>query len=268
MERLEAIKESMRDRGRLAVLFSGGLDSTFLVWLAHEALGDEAKALTFRSPIIHEEDALEARMLSDLIGIDCEDLFIDELGADPAFSLNPADRCYLCRKIRDREARQWADKKGIEIIADGLNSSDFGDYRPGMRASREDGIWQPFVEFNFTKDEIRAYSRHVGLPTWDKPNTVCLCSRIPFGIEITGERLRRVEKAETFLKRLGFITCRARYFPLETAVVEIDDMDRAMKHKGEIVTVLRDLGFQFVTLDLEGFASGKLNRTLHRGSDK
>jgi uncharacterized protein len=261
-EKLGELREAIRGKGRILVLFSGGLDSTLLAWLAYDVLGEDARALTFHSPIIHKEEAAEARMTAEIIGIPCEVVSVDETGEDPAFSVNPPERCYLCRKIRNRIARKYADEQGIAVIADGLNASDFGDYRPGMKAAREDGVWQPFAEFDITKEEIREISRQIGLPTWDKPNTVCLCSRLPFGTEITIERLKRVEDAETFLKRLGFSVCRVRYFPLETAVVEVDDIAKAVEHKELIAAALREKGFLFVTLDLEGFASGKLNRTI------
>lgn len=260
--KLEELKEAIKAKGKTLVLFSGGLDSTLLAWLAHDVLREGARALTFHSPIIDRLEAAEARMTAEIIGIPCEVVSVDETLEDPLFSSNPPERCYLCRKIRNRIARKYADERGIAVVADGLNASDLGDFRPGMKASREDGVWQPFVELGITKEEIREISRQIGLPTWDKPNTVCLCSRLPFGTEITIERLRRVEDAETFLKRLGFTVCRVRYFPLETAVVEVDDIEKAVEHKDLIVAALREKGFLFVTLDLEGFASGKLNRTI------
>lgn len=260
--KLAELKEAIRVKGEILVMFSGGLDSTLLAWLAHDVLKENAKAITFHSPIIHKEEAAEARMTAEVIGIPCEVVSIDETQEDPAFSGNPPERCYLCRKIRNRIARKYGDEQGIAVIADGLNASDFGDYRPGMKASREDGVWQPFAELGITKEEIREISRQIGLPGWDRPNTVCLCSRLPFGTEITMERLRRVEDAETFLKRLGFSVCRVRSFPLETAVVEVDDIGKAIEHKDLIIASLREKGFLFVTLDLEGFASGKLNRTV------
>lgn len=261
-EKLEELKRAIRHKGKVLALFSGGLDSTLLAWLARDVLKEEAKALTFSSPIIHQDEAAEARMIAEMIGIPCEVVSVDEMEESTEFSSNPPERCYLCRKIRNRIARKYADEQGISVVADGLNASDFGDFRPGMKASREDGIWQPFVELHITKDEIRELSRQIGLPTWDKPNTVCLCSRLPFGIGITREKLRRIEGAETFLKRLGFGVCRVRYFPLETAVVEVDDIGKAVEHKDLIATSLREKGFLFVTLDLEGFASGKLNRAV------
>lgn len=262
MERFEKLARSLEDKEKLGVLFSGGLDSTLLVRLAHDALGGNARALTFFTPIIPAPESAEARMLAELIGIPCDVISIDEAALDPSFSLNRPDRCYTCRKIRNALARDWARGHGIGLIADGMNASDLNDYRPGIRASREDGIWQPFVDFGITKDEIREHSRRLGLPTWEKPNTVCLCSRIPFGLEITRERLRRIEEAESFLKRLGFGVCRVRHFPLDTAVVEIGDPGMALDHRELIVDSLRDLGFLFVTLDLEGFSSGKLNRSV------
>jgi pyridinium-3,5-biscarboxylic acid mononucleotide sulfurtransferase len=261
-DKLSRLRDEIRSKGKVLVLFSGGLDSTLLARLAHDVLKENARALTFHSPIINRMEAEEARATAELIGIPCEVIAINEMEEDPAFSGNPPERCYLCRKIRNRIARRYADEKRIDVVADGLNASDLGDYRPGIRASREDGVWQPFAEFHITKEEIREISRELGLPAWDRPNTVCLCSRLPFGTEITEEKLRRIEAAETFLKSLGFLVCRARSFPLGTAVVEVDDISMAIEHKDLIVTSLRELGFLFVTLDLEGFASGKLNRTV------
>jgi len=260
VSKLDDIRHAIRSRGKLLVLLSGGLDSTLLAWLAHDVLGPGAQALTFFSPIIRQEDAVEARLIAELIGIPCDVVSIDELETDPLLSANTPERCYLCRKVRDRSARIWAEEHGFDTIADGLNVSDFSEYRPGMKASREDGIWQPFAQFEVTKEEIREYARQIGLPVWDLSSTACLCSRFPFGLEITRDKLKRVEESETFLKRLGFSVCRVRCFPLETAVVEIDDMEKALECKEVIVPALRDKGFLFVTLDLEGFAVGRQAR--------
>jgi pyridinium-3,5-biscarboxylic acid mononucleotide sulfurtransferase len=257
VHKLDEVRGALKDAGRLVVLLSGGMESTLLAWLAHDVLGRRACALTFHSPITRTDDAVEARLLAELVGIPCAVVPIDELDAVPAFSANPSHRCRLCRKIRAREAWRWAREHGFDTVAGGLNPLDFADCRAGMEADREDGIWQPFARHRVTREEIREHSRRLGLPSRDNPGAACLCSRFPFGTEITRERLRRVEEAEAFLHRLGFAVCRVRSFPLETAVVEIDDMERALCCKDTIVPALRDRGFLFVTLDLEGYVTGK-----------
>lgn len=261
MEKLDRLKEAIALKGRVLVLLSGGLDSTLLARIAHDVLVDDAAALTFDSPIIPEGDLAEAESMAGLIGIRHVVVRMDEL-ADPGFAMNPPDRCYKCRKLRDARGTAWAREKGFDAVADGLNASDLGDYRPGMRAAREDGIWQPFAELGITKEEIRAMAKGLGLPVWDKPNTVCLCSRFPYGFAITQDLLRRVEAAEAFLKGFGFKQVRVRCFPSDLAVIEVDDPDTVLRCKTGIIDHFRSLGFSFVTLDLEGFISGKLNRVL------
>lgn len=261
METLDRLLSAIRERGRLLVLFSGGLDSTVLARVAHDVLGDDACALTFDSPIIPSGDIDEAKELAGLMGIRHVIISMDEL-SEPRFAANPPDRCYLCRKLRDAKGIAWARENGFATVADGLNASDLSDYRPGMRAAREDHIWQPFAELGVTKDEIRGIAQALGLPLWDRPNTVCLCSRIPYGALITAELLRRVEKAESVMKGYGFTQVRVRYFPHETALIEVDDLEKALRFRDGIVSELRASGFSFVALDLEGFMSGKLNRVL------
>jgi pyridinium-3,5-biscarboxylic acid mononucleotide sulfurtransferase len=263
VEKLVRIKQAILEKGRLIVLLSGGLDSTLLAKIAHDVLGEDSCALTFDSPIIPQGDLDEAKALADLIGIRHVVIEMDEL-SEPDFIPNPVDRCYLCRKLRDAKALIWAHAHGFSTIADGLNASDLSDYRPGMKAAREDGVWQPFAEQGITKDQIRDMARELGLSVWDKPTTVCLCSRFPYGIALKEGLLRRVEAAEGFLKNLGFKQVRVRHFPFDTALVEVDDLSKALQHRDEIIRSLRQLGFTFVSLDLEGFASGKLNRMLDK----
>lgn len=261
MEKFERLRDAVAGKGRLLVLFSGGLDSTVLAKLAHDVLGDDSCALTFDSSIMPSGDLGEARSLAALIGIDHVVIRTDEL-SDPEFSLNPPHRCYLCRKMRNAQGLAWAREKDFTSVADGLNASDLSDYRPGMKAAREDHIWQPFAELGITKEEIRALARDLGLTVWDKPNTVCLCSRFPYGMAIREELLRRVEAAEEFLKGFGLRNIRVRSFPYDTAVIEVDNPVEVIQYKERIIHQIKSLGFSFVTLDLEGFRSGKLNKTL------
>jgi len=262
LTKLEQLKCAISAKERLLVLFSGGLDSTVLAKLSYDALGEGACALTIDSPIIPRREINEARSLSELIGIRHVVLELDELASDSRFAANPPDRCYLCRKLRQAVVHTWAHENDFEIIADGMNSSDLIDYRPGLKASAEDGIWQPFIDLGVTKDDLRAMAKSLDLPIWDKPSQACLCSRFPYGFHIEKELLQRVEAAEEYVKGLGFRDVRVRYFPYDTAFVEVDDLDKALYDRVPLVQHLRELGFSFVSLDLEGFASGKMNRVI------
>lgn len=263
MDRLDRLRDAIAEKQRVLVLFSGGLDSTVLAQVAQDVLGDDSCALTFTSTIIPRHELVDARDIAARIGIRHVVMEMNELD-DPVFASNPPDRCYRCRKMRDARAIGWARDNGFPVVADGLNASDLADYRPGMQAAREDGIWQPFTELDIIKDEIRAMAREMGLPLWDRPNTVCLSSRIPYGDTITQEMLQRVDRAEEYLRGLGFRQVRVRHFPRGIAVVEVEAPDRVLGHGEEIVGRLRELGFALVTLDLEGFESGKMNRLLDR----
>ena len=265
MRRIDKLKNAIKKRERLLVLFSGGLDSTLLARLAYDVLGNRATALTFDSPIIPRHEIEQAKNDAQRTGIDHVIIPIDELEQIQNFAENPPDRCYLCRKKRNDLARMWANEHGFVTIADGMNFSDFDDYRPGMKASLEDQIWQPFVDLCITKDHIRQYSKDLGLPAWDEPNTVCLCSRFPYGSRLTKEDLWRVEAAEAYLSKLGFAGFRLRSFPYDMAVLELADPEKAIEYRKEITAALTDLGFLFVTLDLEGFVSGKMNRIIAKG---
>ncbi|HBT99981.1 MAG: PP-loop domain protein [Thermotoga petrophila] len=263
MDKLQRISEAIKSKKKLVVMFSGGVDSTLLAKLAREVLEKNAVALTIDSPVIPRKEIEEAKNLANLIGIRHEFIELNELKSRHLIE-NPPDRCYLCRKLRDNIVKNWARENGFDVIADGLNFSDLQDYRPGVKASTEDGIWHPFIDFEVTKEEIREYSRKLGLPTWDKPAMACLCSRFPYGFGLNEERVRMVEKAENFLRELGFREVRVRFFPYKTAVIEAgrDEMELLMGKRTDIVLALQKIGFSFVTLDLEGFASGKLNRTI------
>ncbi|MFW6056655.1 MAG: ATP-dependent sacrificial sulfur transferase LarE [Chloroflexota bacterium] len=264
MTQKEQIKQGMRERGRVLVLYSGGLDSTLLARLAHDALGDHAAVLTIDSALVPRSEIADSRALAAEIGIKQHVVRLKELEQEH-FRRNPPDRCYLCRKARDASAWQWAQDHGFPHIADGLSYSDLSDYRPGLRASTEDEIWHPFIEFKLGKDDIRRLSRELGLTGWDRSSMACLASRFPHGFEITPTRVDRVDRAEEHLRSLGFRAVRVRHFPHNLAVVEVDDLLLALKVKDEIVTRLRELGFAFVSLDLEGFASGKMNRSARPG---
>ena len=260
MNKIEQLKDAMRSHGRLGVLFSGGLDSALVARLAHDALGDHTAALTIDSAVVPRSEMAMARELAAEIGIRHYVLRLNELEQEH-FKLNPPDRCYSCRKVRDSAAWRWAEGHAFESIADGLSYSDLSDYRPGLRAATEDNIWHPFIEFKVTKDEIRDMSQELGLSGWDRPSMACLASRFPHGCAVSPDRVERVDLAEDYLRGLGFAKARVRHFPYNLAVVEVDDPVKAITLRNQIVGRLRELGFAFVSMDMEDFTSGKMNRT-------
>ncbi|MBM4270707.1 MAG: ATP-dependent sacrificial sulfur transferase LarE [Deltaproteobacteria bacterium] len=260
---MKEIQDTLRERKHVAVLLSGGLDSTLLSYLAHEALGENALAVTVDSPIVPRSDIRDALASAREIGIRHEVVAFDELQY-PDFAANPPERCYLCRKMRDRLVREIAGSFGIETVADGMNLDDLDDYRPGMQAADEDGIWHPFIEHKVTKAAIREHARRIGLSAWNKQSDACLCSRFAYGLVLNKERLSRVEQAETFLKKICPGHVRVRCFPLDAVLLEVEKPEDALRHREEIVSVLMNLGFSFVGLDMEGYVTGKMNRMIAR----
>jgi uncharacterized protein len=258
------LREAIAGYGSALVCFSGGVDSTLLLKVAHDVLGDRCLALTTVSVTMAASERRAAVELADRIGARLEVVESHELERD-GFAANPTDRCYHCKAELLEIARPRADARGLAEVLLGTNLDDLGDHRPGLRAADERGARHPLVDAGFTKPEVRALSRALGLPTWDKPQLACLSSRFPYGTEITPERLRRVDAFEDGLRALGFRQLRVRYHG-DVARLEIDvaDMPRALAAgvREQIVTLGRAQGFTFVALDLAGFASGSLNQLI------
>jgi uncharacterized protein len=258
LDRLRAIFAPMRS---VIVAFSGGVDSSFLLRVAHETAGDRVLALTTTSPTMPDEDLESAKQIAALIGARHLIVGSNELEI-PGYAANPLNRCYLCKHNLFTVCEQKAAQLGIEHIVDGLNLDDLHDYRPGMQAAAEKRVRHPLVEAELTKQEIRELSKTMALPTWDKPASPCLSSRFPYGTQITLERLHQVSGGEKLLRSLGFKVVRVRYHG-EVARLEVgrDEMPRLLEPQiGELLTrEFRKLGFRFVTLDLGGFRSGSLN---------
>lgn len=258
---IKAIQGALATKKRVAIMLSGGLDSAVLASLAHAALPDETIAITLESPIVPWVEIEDATRIACEIGIRHEIIPINELD-DREFATNQPNRCYICRKLRNRVAREAALEYGIEVLADGMNYDDLTDYRPGKKASDEDRIWHPFIEHKITKQDIRRLSQELRLSVAEKGSEACLCSRIAYGIPLQKDILTRVEKAESFLKQFCQGSLRVRHFPYDMAMIETVDPAAVTREKERIAAFLRELGFAFVTLDLEGFVSGKLNRII------
>jgi uncharacterized protein len=253
---------------RLVVAFSGGVDSAFLLAAAKEALGDRVTAVTVDSSIHSRREIREALETAEALGVRHVVLPSAVMTA-AEFVANPPDRCYFCKRMLLGEITRFAAGMGVPHIAHGVNLEDLNDYRPGLRAAAEMRAVAPLVEAGLTKADIRALSRRMGLPTWDKPAMACLASRIPYGSPITVEGLRMVEAAEEVLWDLGFSGARVRHHG-EVARIELDPRDlkkiAQAPRRAEVVKGLRAVGFSHVAVDLEGYVQGSLNRALEFGA--
>ncbi len=248
--------------GSAMVAFSGGIDSTFLLKAAHDALGDRVTALTTTSPTMPADDCENALAMARQIGVR-RHLVIESNELEvPGYAANPLDRCYLCKHNLFTVCGAKAAELGIEEILDGLNLDDLRDYRPGIKAATERRVRHPLVEAELSKAEIRELSRRLGLSTWDRPASPCLSSRFPYGTEITLEGLQKVAAGEKLLHELGFRVTRVRYHgEVARLEVEQDEVARLLSPaiRERVDAELRRIGFRFVTVDLRGFRSGSLN---------
>ncbi|MFZ2471456.1 MAG: ATP-dependent sacrificial sulfur transferase LarE [Methanothrix sp.] len=258
-DKLEDLKKRIAEKGELLVAYSGGVDSSLLARVAHDVLGDRALAVILDSETMPRSELDKARELAASQGLNYRAAKYSILKEEP-FCQNPVNRCYICKKKSAAVLKSIAAEQGISCIADGVNLSDYGDFRPGIAACDEEGIWHPFVDARITKEDIRALAHSLGLPVWNKPSSACLSSRIPYGESITPENLRMVEEAEEYLKSLGFLQLRVRAHG-RAARIELlkQDMAGAVEGGDEIARVLKAIGFDYVSLDLEGFRSGSMN---------
>ena len=254
-----------RQKGIL-VAWSGGVDSTFLAILAHQALGPRALAVTADSPLLDPSDLRMVRRLARSWKLRHRIIRTDEM-SHPVFVANPPDRCYHCKRELFEKLDAIARSEGLAVVADGTNADDRRDYRPGVRAARELGVVHPLQKFGFRKAEIREASRRLGLPTADKPAAACLASRFPYGTPLTAEALARVAQAENAIHRLGFPLCRVRVHG-DVARIELapESLARAFSKRTALSRALHRAGFLYAALDLDGYRTGSLNAVLKRST--
>jgi uncharacterized protein len=257
------------------VAFSGGVDSAYLGWAAMQALGSSSLCITADSPSYPDHHRQLALRIAREFGLRHEIVHTAELER-PEYRANPVNRCYYCKHELYTTLSRVAAERGFAVIFDGTNADDRGDYRPGRQAAREFLVRSPLDEVGLTKDEIRELSHRAGLPTWDEPASACLSSRIPYDSEVTDEKLRLIERSEDVLRDLGFRVCRVRHHdqagasgsrqqgPLARLEIGREEMARALdpEMRERIVAALRALGYQHVTIDLQGYRSGSLNEGL------
>ena len=256
------LEEKLKKLGRVAVAYSSGVDSTFLLKTAHDLLGENAVAITAKAPCFIKRETREAGEFCKKEGIRQIVLEFNPLELEQ-FKSNLNNRCYFCKKALFTEIKKVAEKNGIEYVLDGTNADDTSDYRPGMKALEELGIISPLLDSGLTKNEIRALSKKAGLSTFDKPSYACLASRIAYNEEITQSKLCMIEKAEEKLHSLGFIQSRVRmHGSLARIEVNKADFSKLLAVSDEISKYLKSLGFSYITFDLEGFQSGSMNRNL------
>lgn len=265
-EKFDRLKGIITEMGSILVAFSGGVDSTFLLKISHDLLGDRAVAATATSPTYPVYELNEAKRLASRIG--CRHLVFESNELEiPGFSENSPRRCYFCKGELFSILREKAAELGIDYVADGTNCDDLGDYRPGRNAAEELGVRSPIVEAGMGKGDIRVLSKRLSLPTWNKPSFACLSSRFPYGTEITPERVGMVEACENILRDLSFVQFRVRYHG-DVARIEVgsDDFEKIMSDevRQAVIEGFKEQGFRYVSLDLQGYRTGSMNEAIVR----
>ncbi len=264
-EKYQQLQIIFKEMDKTLIAYSGGVDSALIAKVAFDVLGDRALAITAISPSLLPEELIEAEEQAQQIGIIHEIVETQEM-ENPNYTSNPINRCYFCKSELHDTLKPLAVERGYPYVVDGVNADDLRDYRPGIQAAKERGVRSPLAEVGLSKAEVRELSKQLGLAWWDKPAQPCLSSRFPYGEEITLAKLQRVGRAEIYLRKLGYRNLRVRSEG-ETARIELlpehirdfvinTDLD-------QVVKVFQDFGFTYVTLDLEGYRSGKLNQMLN-----
>lgn len=268
LTQLTDLKNIFAQMERALIAYSGGIDSTLVAKVAYDVLGDRSLAVTAVSPSLLSEDLEDAKNQAIVIGINHEQVFTDEMN-NPNYTSNPVNRCYFCKSELHDTLKPLALERGYPYVIDGVNADDLQDYRPGIQAAKERGVRSPLAEVGMSKLDVRAVAKYLELPWWDKPAQPCLSSRFPYGENITVEKLQRVGRAENYLRKiagnLGINNLRVRSEQdtarIELPPAQIKDFLMAIDLP-QLVKTLQSFGFVYVTLDLEGYRSGKLNQVL------
>lgn len=244
------------------VAFSGGVDSALLCAVAYAALGDRMLAVTIHSPVESSESIEVAKTLAAQVGFEHRVIEYNDLD-NPAFAANPPERCYICKLARFERLIEYARREGFDTLIEGTNADDMEDYRPGRKAVLELGIQSPLLELGFSKSDIRALLKALGLPIWDQPSAPCFATRFPYGSPVTLEGLQQITKGETFMKSLGFDIVRVRHFG-DTVKLEVEpaQFDKIVTYREKILAFFTQLGFLYITADLTGYRQGSLNEVL------
>jgi uncharacterized protein len=267
LEKWEILRGILLSLSKVLVAYSGGVDSTLLLRVAHDTLGEKALAVTVKGQVHPQREVEEALQVARGMGVEPLVVELSVLG-HPVFATNPPDRCYHCKRLIFTRLKEIAREQGLAWVVEGSNRDDLGDYRPGRRALEELGVRSPLLEAGLTKAEIRSLSRYLGLPTWDRPSLACLASRIPYDTALTATVLEQVDRAEVFLGELGFGQRRVRHHgDIARLEIEAEDWPILLENRQRIVACLRELGYTYVTVDLSGYRTGSMNEVLE-GQDE